>query len=76
MYIRPVVHFMFKECQFTYRFCFRCMKIFLAQRDPRRNPVVKTRTCFLWENQYFQLDVYQQPSNERYEGVFTYRLKT
>lgn len=43
----------------------RDYEIFLAQRDPRRNPVVKTRTCFLWQNQYFQLDVYRQPSNER-----------
>jgi hypothetical protein len=28
--------------------------------------MIKRRTCFLWHNQYFQLDVYCQPCNERY----------
>lgn len=34
----------------------------LQQRiNPKKIPVVKNRFCFLWEDQYFELDVFKQP---------------
>lgn len=33
----------------------------LAQANPSRRPVRKRRTCFLWERQYFELDVFESP---------------
>ncbi|XP_028396886.1 TRPL translocation defect protein 14-like [Dendronephthya gigantea] len=47
----------------------RDYEMFLQQRDPTRKSVVKRRTCFLWQNQYFQLDSYCQPCNERCKGL-------
>jgi len=32
-------------------------------RDPERGIIRKRRYCFLWENQYFELDVFQSPDN-------------
>ncbi|RUS69761.1 hypothetical protein EGW08_022475, partial [Elysia chlorotica] len=34
-------------------------EILLAQRDEQHYTVFKVRRCFLWNNQYFQLDMYQ-----------------
>lgn len=34
-----------------------------AQADPSRESIVKRRRCFLWENKYYQLDVFQQPAH-------------
>ncbi|MDP2598382.1 MAG: AAA family ATPase [Candidatus Liptonbacteria bacterium] len=31
----------------------------LRERDPVRGILQKDRTCFLWDNQYFQLDIYR-----------------
>lgn len=33
----------------------------LTQADPERVTVKKKRTCFLWENQYFELDLFLSP---------------
>ena len=31
---------------------------FLERADPDRNPIEKTRFCFVWNNQYFELDAF------------------
>ncbi|XP_054166405.1 TRPL translocation defect protein 14-like [Oppia nitens] len=41
----------------------------LAQRDDSHLTVYKTRRCFVWEDTYFQLDIYRNPCNERCEGL-------
>ena len=33
----------------------------LADVDPSRRPIRKTRTCFLWNHQYFELDTFVEP---------------
>lgn len=33
----------------------------LESSDPDRNRVIKKRSCFLWENQYFELDTFVDP---------------
>jgi len=32
------------------------------ERDPKRATIRKQRNCFVWEHQYFELDVFQQPA--------------
>lgn len=39
----------------------------LAQRDDAHFTVYKRRRCFLVNNQYYQLDVYKEPSHPRFE---------
>ncbi len=34
---------------------------FLNQQDPERLSIVKKRTCFLWKNQYYELDQFLNP---------------
>jgi hypothetical protein len=41
----------------------------LAQRDDSHSTVYKTRRCFIWENMYFQMDIYKSPCNQRCEGL-------
>ena len=36
------------------------------QKDPAHMSVLKTRRCFLWNCQYFQLDIFREPCTERY----------
>jgi len=51
----------------------------ISQEDPNHFLIFKTRRCFLWENQYFQLDIYRQPSHDRCKGLMlleTYSTKT
>ena len=36
--------------------------ILMLQRDPSHQPVIKRRRCFIYENQYYQLDEYQSPN--------------
>lgn len=38
----------------------------LAQRDPSHYRVYKKRRCFLWNNQYFQLDIYTEKNPSKY----------
>lgn len=40
----------------------------LAQRDDAHFTIYKKRRCFLVNNQYFQLDVYKEPSHPRYKS--------
>ena len=42
------------------------LQLLLAQRDQRHYTVYKKRRCFLWNHQYFQMDIYQQPCHPRY----------
>lgn len=37
----------------------------LAQRDERHHQIVKKRRCFLWNDQYFQMDIYTEPKNSK-----------
>ena len=40
-------------------------QILLAQKDEKHYTVYKVRRCFLWQNQYFQLDIYQSPCPDK-----------
>ncbi|XP_063603821.1 TRPL translocation defect protein 14-like [Penaeus indicus] len=40
-----------------------------AQADEHHYPIYKIRRCFLHNNQYFQLDIYQKPCHQRCEGL-------
>jgi len=42
---------------------------FLAQRDGNHYTIRKTRRCFLWDNMYFQMDIYQKPSTPKCDGL-------
>jgi hypothetical protein len=51
----------------------------ISQEDPSHFLIFKTRRCFLWENQYFQLDIYREPSHDRRKGLMlleTYTTKS
>lgn len=51
----------------------------LLNRDPRRHKLRKTRRCFIWENQYFQLDTYNKPCPKVCENLMileTYTTNT
>lgn len=41
----------------------------LTQKDDAHFTIYKQRRCFLVNNQYFQLDIYQQPSHPRCKGL-------
>lgn len=41
----------------------------LAQRDHSHYTVQKKRRCFLWQNFYFQLDIYLPPCSPRCDGL-------
>jgi predicted ATPase len=41
----------------------------LAQKDDSHFTILKKRRCFLVNNQYFQLDIYQEPSHPRCKGL-------
>ncbi|XP_045123588.1 TRPL translocation defect protein 14-like [Portunus trituberculatus] len=40
-----------------------------AQMDEHHLKIFKKRRCFLHNNQYFQLDIYQEPCHKRCEGL-------
>ena len=42
--------------------------LYSTQLDHNRQSVYKTRRCFLWKNQYFQLDIYNEPCHPRCVG--------
>lgn len=53
--------------------------ILLMQRDENHETINKIRRCFLWKNQYFQMDIYQEPFPEKCKGLIlleTYTTKT
>ncbi|XP_055328009.1 TRPL translocation defect protein 14-like isoform X2 [Paramacrobiotus metropolitanus] len=41
----------------------------LAQRDPSHYRLYKKRRCFLWNNQYFQLDIYTEKNPSKIRGL-------
>lgn len=41
----------------------------LSQRDSSHLSIFKRRRCFLVNNQYFQLDIYQEPAHPRCRGL-------
>lgn len=41
----------------------------LAQCDEHHYTIYKRRRCFLWNNQYFQLDIYKEPCHPRCKGL-------
>jgi CYTH domain-containing protein len=41
----------------------------LAQRDHNHVTVYKTRRCFLYNDQYFQMDIYKDPCHPRCRGL-------
>ena len=41
----------------------------ISQEDSNHFLVFKTRRCFLYRNQYFQLDIYKEPCHERCSGL-------
>ena len=43
----------------------------ITQADANHFPIHKTRRCFLFKNQYFQLDIYQDPCHERYTWAYS-----
>lgn len=45
----------------------------LLHADPRRVPIAKDRICFLWEGQYFELDVIKAP--EKHAGKFLLEIE-
>ncbi|PFX25628.1 TRPL translocation defect protein 14-like [Stylophora pistillata] len=47
----------------------RDYEILFSQVDHTRQSVYKTRRCFLWGNQYFQLDIYNEPCHPRCKGL-------
>lgn len=50
-----------------------------SQLDLARQSVHKTRRCFVWNNQYFQLDIYKEPCHPRCKGLLileTYTTNT
>ncbi|KAJ7377283.1 hypothetical protein OS493_030094 [Desmophyllum pertusum] len=54
------------------------VKILCSQLDHTRHSVYKTRRCFLWKNQYYQLDIYNEPCHPRCKGLLileTYTTK-
>ncbi|XP_047021325.1 TRPL translocation defect protein 14 isoform X2 [Helicoverpa zea] len=41
----------------------------LPQRDEAHFTIFKKRRCFIYNNQYYQLDIYRQPSHPRCRGL-------
>ncbi|KAF7288042.1 TRPL translocation defect 14 [Rhynchophorus ferrugineus] len=41
----------------------------LTQKDNSHFTIFKKRRCFIFNNQYFQLDIYEQPSHPRCRGM-------
>ncbi|UYV62207.1 unc-132 [Cordylochernes scorpioides] len=46
-----------------------CAQNLLAQRDSTHHTIYKLRRCFIWNNIYFQLDVYKSPCIPRCQGL-------
>ncbi|KAH3885320.1 hypothetical protein DPMN_009314 [Dreissena polymorpha] len=53
--------------------------LLLNQRDEQHESVTKQRRCFLWQNQYYQMDVYMEPQSDKCQGLIlleTYTTKS
>lgn len=46
----------------------------LPQRDDAHFTIFKKRRCFIYDNQYYQLDIYRQPTHPRYVKLKVFRL--
>lgn len=46
------------------------MQNYTSQRDWRHFTIEKTRRCFLWDNLYFQMDIYRKPATPKYALTF------
>jgi len=44
-------------------------KLSVMERDIRFSMIKKTRNCFIWNSQYFELDVFHQPKKLERDGV-------
>lgn len=58
---------------------FKDYSILLMQRDDNHVTIHKRRRCFLWNNQYFQMDEYLDPCPDRCKGLIlltTYTAKS
>jgi predicted ATPase len=44
-------------------------ELLLAQKDGNHYTIFKKRRCFLWNNQYFQMDIYEEPCHPRCRGL-------
>lgn len=40
----------------------------LGMKDPKLNPVIKDRICFIWENSHYEIDIYAGAN----EGLITF----
>ncbi|XP_074642321.1 TRPL translocation defect protein 14-like isoform X1 [Tubulanus polymorphus] len=47
----------------------RDYQILLAQRDEKHYTIYKKRRCFLWQNQYYQMDIYEEPCQSKCQGL-------
>merc|ERR1719510_398721 len=46
------------------------LSLLFTQEDPEHFPVYKTQRCFLWKNQYYQLDTYgKDPCDKTCKGM-------
>ncbi|XP_052802072.1 TRPL translocation defect protein 14-like [Mya arenaria] len=53
--------------------------ILLNQKDENHATIQKQRRCFLWKNQYFQMDIYREPCPDKCKGLIlleTYTTKS
>ncbi|KAE9524172.1 hypothetical protein AGLY_015417, partial [Aphis glycines] len=41
----------------------------LLLTDEKHYPIYKTRRCFIYNNQYFQMDIYRKPCHKRCKGL-------
>lgn len=41
----------------------------MAQRSDSHHTIVKVRRCFIWQQTYFQLDIYKEPNTKRCSGL-------
>ncbi|XP_059169239.1 TRPL translocation defect protein 14-like isoform X2 [Physella acuta] len=51
-------------------------QILMAQRDDHHYTIYKTRRCFLWNNNYYQLDIYKEPAPPRCMGLLILEVFT
>ena len=56
--------------------CDCCFQLLVAQRDSSHYTIYKKRRCFLWNNQYFQMDIYQEPCHPRCRGLIILETHT